>query len=142
MIERRYRVEFRTKQGSALLTYRSGLLVAASIDGEFTPQQLTWLWGWFPLEEEAASGYKNDAVRISLVPPDLSFDKFWNDYDYKVGKKERAARLWEALSDTDKALCLVAIRRYKNWLRMKSIEQTYPETFLAQRRFENEFKIF
>ncbi len=78
--------------------------------------------------------------KLDEIPPDLSFENVWETYGYKVGKKDRAKRLWEALTDKEKMLCLQAIPRYKAWLAYKNIEMLYLETFLSQKRFLNEFR--
>jgi hypothetical protein len=79
--------------------------------------------------------------KLLLVPEDLSFQRFWETYGHKVGKKARVEKLWNALSEGDKIKCLAAIPRYKAWLAQRpNMEMLYPETFISQRRFENTFK--
>lgn len=77
---------------------------------------------------------------LKPVPQDLSFEIYWEAYSHKVGKKERAKKLWEALPEKDKIMCLQSIPRYKSWLAFRNIEMLYPETYLSQRRFENQYK--
>jgi hypothetical protein len=79
-------------------------------------------------------------VSFHAVPEDLSFERFWNDYGYKVGKKDRVSKLWSAMNEADKSKALLAIPRYKLWLSQRSIEMVYPETFLSQRRWENDYR--
>ncbi|MEZ5195087.1 MAG: hypothetical protein R2764_01410 [Bacteroidales bacterium] len=77
---------------------------------------------------------------IKKVAPDLSFEAFWEAYAYKVGKKERAQKLWEGLSDPDKALALSACPKYRYYLSTKTnMEQAYAETWLRNRRFEDQY---
>lgn len=83
---------------------------------------------------------KYPKVSIKEVPVDLSFERFWNLYNYKQGKKSKAEKLWSQLSEEVKAIALVAVPKYNKWLGTKSIDKAYPETWLAQCRWENEYK--
>lgn len=81
-------------------------------------------------------------IRAAEMAQDLSFVRFWELYGYKIGKKEKVIQLWQALSDEDRAKCLAKIPIYKQWLAQKpNMERLYPQTFLSQRRWENEFRL-
>ena len=81
-------------------------------------------------------------IEVERHPTDLSFNAFWDAYGYKVGKRERAMKLWASMSDADKTKCLRSIPRYNQWLASKfNMERLYPETYLHQARYHNEFKI-
>lgn len=92
-----------------------------------------------PLDHRHIATMKARGIRVDEVPADLSFDAFWNKYNYKLGKKERAKKLWECLTDADRARAINAIKAYDTWLSQRSIEKVYPETYLSQRRWENDF---
>lgn len=82
---------------------------------------------------------KNKAV-FAEIPTDLSFEAFWNQYGHKQGDKSRAQKLWKLLSDEDKVAALGAIKRYKNYLLAHPAQEClYPQTYLNQRRWENDF---
>jgi hypothetical protein len=57
-----------------------------------------------------------------------------------VGNKTKAKKLWTELSDADKTLALNKLPLYKRFIQVKGIETVYPERYISQRRFENEFK--
>lgn len=77
--------------------------------------------------------------KLSEMEEDLSFERFWNTYGYKVGNKAKAMKLWNSLSDADKAMCLRRIKAYKNYLERTGIAQAYPETYLRNRRWEDQY---
>ena len=78
------------------------------------------------------------AVRqIEATAP--TFELFWNAYGYKVGNKARVAKKWERLPEGERVLAMAAIPRYRRFAEGKKIELVYPETYIDQRRWENEF---
>jgi hypothetical protein len=93
----------------------------------------------FPFETKAISYYqKSKFFNVELVEQDLSFKAFWDAYDNKVGNKKRAEKLWNALKPTDKAKAIAYIKRYDNILIRSNVTKLYPETYLNQKRFDNE----
>lgn len=79
--------------------------------------------------------------QVQPVPLDLSFEKFWNTYNYKVGNKGKAQKLWKLLNQEDKIKALCRVTSYNYFLQINpNTEKIYPERYLSQRRFENEYK--
>lgn len=88
------------------------------------------------------TGELGATIRVTPVPQDLSFTAFWEAYGYKIGDKTRTMKLWVALTDADRIKCLRSIRQYNQFLQQRpNMERLYPETYLKQERFRNEFKI-
>lgn len=112
---------------------------------EMTIEQLHWTFSEMPkAEHNVMERWGNSQkIRVTKIPEDLRFDVFWEKYGYKIGGKTRVIKEWQALKDAEKAACLVAIPKYDRWLKMKDgrIEKLYPQTFLSQRRWENDFTI-
>jgi len=81
-------------------------------------------------------------IQVEAVPKDLSFVVFWETYAYKIGDRTRTMKLWTALTEPDRIKCLRSIKQYNQFLQQKpSMERLYPETYLKQERFRNEFKL-
>ena len=77
-------------------------------------------------------------VKVSKVEEDLSFDNFWKVYNYKVGNKKRAERLWQRLTDDQKAKAITHLKSYESFLIMNpGLAKLYPETYLNQERWNN-----
>jgi len=130
---------------TALVGYEEGvcMLVQITTPG-LKPEQTGWILKTIPPFEgdlpvlELAMPF----IRVEHVPQDLTFNAFWETYGYKVGKRERAAKLWAALDDAQRAKCIRSIPKYNQWLSTKfNMERLYPETYLSQKRYDNEFKI-
>jgi hypothetical protein len=94
----------------------------------------------FPFEVDDLQHFKAAAeFKVDELLQDLSFQSFWNTYDRKVGNKSRSQKLWKGLNDTEKAKALNYIKTYDNFLVMnQGIQKLYPETYLSQKRFNNE----
>ncbi len=69
---------------------------------------------------------------------DLSFAKFWDVYGVKRGNIARTQKLWGKLSDHEKILAIGFIRKLKIVYDREGKQMPYPETYLSQRRWENE----
>lgn len=78
---------------------------------------------------------KRGRAVYDVIPNDLSFEKFWNTYNYKVGNKLRAEKLWDKMKETERVSVLKAIPKYNWYLNQKNIDKAYPETWLSQKRF-------
>lgn len=115
-------------------------LVAFNVEGSPDPAQMERVYKMLPLRISELKAMAKKGVAFKKVQEDLSFERFWKDYANKVGKKTRAKKLWEDLSEVDKIACLNSIPTYKSWLRVRTVEQCYPETYLSQRRWENEYQ--
>lgn len=72
---------------------------------------------------------------------DTSFETFWNKYNYKLGNKKKTQRLWEGLSEEDRINALATIPKYKAYMSVHpEKEYDYPETWLAQKKWENYYE--
>lgn len=131
----KYLIEFTNHKASLLIELNDeGLAKSMLIDNGTMPQDVRMiLWKNFPLSLKRIEQYKTLAnVKVTEVLPDLSFDSFWKAYNYKVGKKARAERLWNALDELNRAAALKHIFKYDKWLLdHPTIDKQYPETFLS-----------
>jgi proteasome lid subunit RPN8/RPN11 len=114
--------------------------VQVDSEHEFTDDQRTWLWQVMPKrQEELTVIMRHPNLSVEPIEDDLSFQRFWEAYDFKVGKKKRAIKLWEELPDLERHQAIKSIPRYNFFLIERGINKAYPETYLAQKRYQNEF---
>lgn len=71
---------------------------------------------------------------------DVSFEAFWKLYGKKVGNKAGVEKKWGRLSWDERVMAMGCIGRMKRYYDKKGIELPYPETYINQRRWENEFE--
>lgn len=126
--------------GEILFSYDSeGMLVKYENKAELTDDQALFLSRNFPLAESDLHKIKGKTGKITEVT-DLSFERFWNEYDFKMGNKKKAQELWRKLSEGERIAVFEALPRYNYFLKInQGIMKAYPTTFLNQRRWENKF---
>ena len=136
---KRYTIAFKDTMGQVVVQYCDGLLMSAKIEMEIAAEQLDWFWNWLPRREAELLAVKHAKIKVTQVVANIGFTDFWDSYGYKMGKKDKAMELWKNLNESDRSNCLLKIPRYKRWLASRQVEMLYPQTFLSQRRWENEF---
>lgn len=138
----KYLVTIKKKEtAKVILYYEEGLLTCLEIKTpSLTPEQISWIKQTMPASETFLKPLEGGFITVEEIPQDLSFNAFWEAYNYKVGKKERALKYWTALTETERMQVFKAIPKYNYWLAQRpNMDRLYPEGFLHQRRFENEF---
>lgn len=116
----------------------NGYLSGLTIDAELSNVQHAHLLQNTPLKIQQLGLLKErfKTATITEVPEDLSFNRFWQEYDYKKGKKVQTQNTWERLSKADKVKALTFIKTLKNQKRLDGTAMPYPNTYLNQRYFE------
>lgn len=77
--------------------------------------------------------------KIEELPPDLSFETFWEAYRNKVNRKSCLA-LWEKMSKEKKIKCINSVKPYLDYLaRVKWRNQKDPTTYLRTEDYETEW---
>lgn len=82
-----------------------------------------------------------ERLKVQKAQEDLSFAAFWTAFRYKVGKKARAERLWNALSDTERQAVFACIPSYHRFIANKNQNSAYPETWLNNKMWECDYRI-
>lgn len=112
------------------------------LEESMTAAQRGWIWQFIPKTiEELEVRRKVKGVKITEVEMDLSFDAFWNLYAYKVGNKKRAKVSWDKLDDATRLIVLQKVKEYQYFLKHKSYDMVFPERFLSEKRYENDYKL-
>lgn len=74
--------------------------------------------------------------KVDLIPTDLSFDVFWNDYDKKVNRK-RCEPIWKSLNDAERIECLMNVQKYHAFLqRNPQRSKLDPENYLKRGSYQ------
>jgi len=120
-----------------------GFLTAFEIEGVDDETQLQYLF-WnakfpFPYIEKIIPDIEKLAIfNIEKVEDDLSFERFWKVYDYKVSKK-KAEKLYAKLSKANRIKVFLHLPEYEKYLQRKRIEKAYPDTYLRNEKYNDEY---
>lgn len=133
---------FTNQAANALLEYNeAGYLIKYELTpGAFEQEQFDWLFARFPrslAHLQKWIDWKLPNVEIKKSEEDLSFKRFYDLYNHKVSKRERAEKSWEALSDADKALAIAYLPKYNNYLLESRVNKKFPETYLNSKMWNN-----
>ena len=120
--------------GYVELVYREGLLFSLKIDTHFDAAAIAWILQHLSPEENGVHLMQTDTNKIEKIAQDLSFDAFWNAYNYKVDKID-AEKLWKKMDNEQRMAALKSIRAYDHFLAAKGQAKLYPSTYLAKERY-------
>lgn len=120
----------------------NGVLVFFDASDSVSEQQILWLHDNMPLSHDDLPEFKkkieSSGASLDLVPPDLSFERFWDDYNYKHGKKQKVKKTWEGMTEGARIAALLYIKKYNYWLSQHpNVERQYPSTYLSYKPWEN-----
>lgn len=126
----------RTFQGFLKFGYDAeGVLVKFENNAVLETEQLVYLSKNFPFTESELSEKLNKGKIVECT--DLTFDRFWNEYDYKKDR-DQAETYWRKMSDEEKAKAIGAIKRFKYDCKLHNRDIIYAVRFLKYRRYMDE----
>lgn len=141
MIGKTYIITSASNNGEIVLKYNlNGFLIGLEITAQLEEQQYRRLFitKELFLQQNAETMCKEPNSKIKIVPEDLSFERFWNEYDCKVGKRVMTENTWKRMNKREKVDALNGIKAYNFYLaKNQGISKAYPSTYLNQRYWEN-----
>lgn len=139
MIGKTYIITSKTAGGEIVFKYHlNGFLIGLEVNAELTFDAWQRLVKNFPFKIEIMEHMASENKNIKLLPEDLSFERFWNAYNYKEGKKVMAQNAWNKLIAKDKLRALQYISYYNHKLTQTGVAKAYPSTYLNQKYWTNE----
>jgi hypothetical protein len=98
------------------------------------PFKEPWLIKLFHLVKERLK-FK---VHVQILDADLSFQSFWDAYNYKKGKFE-AEREWNKLNEAERILVFKSLPRYNHYLQThKNQDKVWANRYLKKKRYLDE----
>ena len=113
----------------------------------FTPKHVHWLKANIPtvlsdpmVQFMQLMDASDGKLHITETAFDVSFNTFWEAYNYKRHKKD-AQKLYERLSYADKVRCIDSIKPYHIYRTKKGewLQQMLPDTYISKREFETDW---
>jgi len=129
---RKFVVEGVLFTGQLVFGYNSeNICIFFSNEAELRTDQLVWLSRNFPFTDDRlpVTFPKSKIKEIT----DLSFQNFWNVYDYKTGGKEIAEKQWNTLSEADRINALDYIKKYNYHVKTTGQGKAMAKTYLRQK---------
>lgn len=81
---------------------------------------------------------KNKSIPVVKILQDISFDNFWNTYNYKEGgSKKKAEAAFLKLSEKDKSAALNYIQKYKRIKAKEGTALAYATTYINGQLWNN-----
>lgn len=128
-------------EGEIELDYAlNGILKAFKNNAELNETQLSWLNKNFPITVELANKLlKGTKLKVTHIPASVTFDMFWEQYNYKVDKA-LAMKQWDQMKEGERFAAVSAIKAYDNYLRLHpGIAKIYPVRYLKNKRWEVDY---
>lgn len=143
-MKEKYILTFKGQQSSVILraSYTEGILEEVRfMDADTPPDAREWCLARVPVRTEIIPELCGKTFFADPEPSEITFAAFWEDYGNKQNK-DRAYKFWMQLNEEDKIAALRAIPRYNRYLNMKpNIEKKYPDTWLKNRCWNDEYKV-
>ncbi|MFJ1439609.1 hypothetical protein ACILPE_07755 [Capnocytophaga canimorsus] len=142
-----YRVMGKQTAISFIFKYNlNGDLKVFEIVGEpLNEAQKGWLFGAyrFPIDEEKIVLWTKmpDFVakfKVEKIPADLSFDRLWEAYNYKMGKKD-ALKVFNKLKEPEIIKVFLSLKGYEAHLKRTGQAKAYLATYLNKEYYNNEY---
>lgn len=120
----------------------NGFLTEFKKNQPLTEEQRLWLYSpKFPETEELMNQWiihLKKRFEVVKVPADLSFDKLWELYGYKVSKAD-AEKAFKKLKEPDVIKCFLGLKPYEEYLAKNKIAKAHLSRYINGRYFENEY---
>lgn len=138
----RYLIEHLKFKKPVVVSYNEHGVIAFYDGTELDKAQSEWFVKHLPVMESMIPQYRKDHgfLRINKAAIDTSFEAAYNAYNYKVGKKEKARKLWDALPEGDRQWFFRMLPDYNAYLTKSKVAKAYFETFLNNHYWKNDFK--
>jgi hypothetical protein len=135
----KYALTSQNFEGEVIFTYNDlQLLIGYDNQSNMTEKQLIWLLEFLPRQlcDLTILPTKSKTLFLREIPIELTFDLFWDSYNYKVDKFE-AQKVWDKLSRKEKLESFEYIKKYKTQCASSGVAIKYAKTYLRQKPWIN-----
>lgn len=110
-------------------------LVTMAVLADLSPTRHEAFLQKLPLTRQGVKALQAGGIIVNHIKADVTFEQFWQRYDYKVDK-ETAHRRWNNLTLTDRIKAYNFIMKYKQTVK-PGIDLMYPSTYLSKKRWND-----
>lgn len=74
-------------------------------------------------------------LKVKEITREITFDMFWDAYNYKTSGKEEAKRAWAKLSKVNQVMAYDYIKQYESQLKLNPVSKQYGSSYLNAKRW-------
>ena len=115
-------------QSNVTLSYNDGLLCAVTIE-ETKPIKDTKAY-FFTNESQFVSVCNTHKIALTEIERHVSFEDFWEKYNYKASGRIPSQKAWEKLTQAEQLAAFDYIPAYESHLKLKQTAKKYGATYL------------
>lgn len=90
---------------------------------------------YFFIYEEGFLEATKNKLKIKEITRQITFEMFWDAYNYKTSGKEEAKRAWAKLSKINQVMAFDYIKQYEAQLKLNPVSKLYGSTYLNAKRW-------
>ncbi|NLN33853.1 MAG: hypothetical protein GX159_09715 [Flavobacteriaceae bacterium] len=135
----KYILTSQNTKGSVNYEYEDGILCGLQVseDAELTrKQRIKILLRTAVNEAKLNENLRLPGCILTLVPADLSFERFWKEYNNPASKKKYTESLWNQRTDAEKVQMFDFLPKYKAMKRMEGTQMVYASTYINQENWK------
>lgn len=89
----------------------------------------------FSSEKSFIKAVKEHDIKVTILKREVSFEMFWDKYNYKASGKIEASRAWERLTKKEREEAYDHISVYESQLKSKPVSKLHGSSYLNAKRW-------
>jgi hypothetical protein len=89
----------------------------------------------FMTEEGFVAAANKSGIKLIEIKRDITFEMFWDKYNYKTSGKEEAKKAWTKLSKSNQTAAYDYISVYESILKQNPVAKQYGSSYLNAKRW-------
>lgn len=130
-----YQYYSHTLQSLVTISYYDGMLKAVDIETVNTERQANETTNFVTKESNFLEHAKARNIKITKTDRVITFEMFWDKYDYKASGKKEAQTSWSKLSQRDQQGAYDWITPYFSQIKLENKPKLHASSYLNKQRW-------
>lgn len=130
-----YQYYSHTLQSLVTISYYDGMLKAVDIETVNTERQANETTNFVTKESNFLEHAKARNIKITKADRVITFEIFWDKYDYKASGKKEAQTAWNKLSQRDQQGAYDWITPYFSQIKLENKPKLHASSYLNKQRW-------
>lgn len=135
MTQIKYQITSSKFNGNLLFGLTGDVFTLIENNSDLSKEQMNWMLGVLSKGSNLKQLAQRVSGQLSVVPTDLSFESFWNAYNWKRNRY-RAEPLWNKMTEAERIECLLNIPQYHHWQRQNNVAMLNPDNYLKRAEYK------